>query len=174
MIKRYRDEDFWYEISSAPDAGGRMTRAYKITCRYCGRLKSFRTTGFADEKMRKHLIRDGWEIGRVAGAHVCPGCIHRHKDKSTSRADVSVTPPPSPMIALELAWMACSEKDRETFALKLYEEYFAAPPQPPSPLFAPLSPTNGETMPLDPPTIDGDDDTPADWWLELQTSGATK
>jgi hypothetical protein len=175
MSRKYHDGDFWYEITTAPDAGGRVTRAYRITCRYCNCLKTFRCAHLSEEKIRKQLIRDGWEIGRNTTSHSCPGCNQKpHRDKPqpvpVQKEEVVITPPPSSLEYLEMAWAACSEPERETFALKIYEEYFSRQKFNGEP--ARTITDDNEEAPVD----DGDD-TPADWWIEIHggaNSEATK
>jgi hypothetical protein len=75
---------------------------------------------------------------------------------------VLITPPPSPLENLETAWAACSEPDREAFALKVYEEYFEWQRFKGEPEKQPVAPPmNGSAV------IEDSDDEPADWWLEI-------
>lgn len=166
-MKRFQDHNFWYEITAQAE-GGRSTRVYRVTCRHCGCLTTFRAAMLAEERVRKQLIRDGWEIGRHIKAHACPACSHRRKDRTPlNDADVAPKPVPAPtpaptsMELLETAWLACSEQDRETFALEVYQKYFVTEP-----------PHSEEEHKDSPETAvaDNSNSEPADWWLEIHST----
>jgi hypothetical protein len=190
-MRRYREEDFWYEILTAPDAGGRVTRAYRVTCRHCNCFKSFRSGGrLSDDKMRKHLIREGWDIGRSNNLHVCPGCSEKPKPPVTAQVkplpagfvdrmlqaaldavtspqeEALITPPPEPLVTLEAAWMACSEDERREFVHKICDEHSLLG------RLYPTAPSPVEDQPVEEPPVDEEPDEPADWWIELQRGAA--
>jgi len=151
-----------------------MARIYSVTCRHCGCLRSFRSGPMSDEKVRKQLIRDGWDIGRHTKAHTCPACQHKPKNApSAPKEEVAqtTTAHAALMPSLEEVWAATSENDRVAFARKIYDEFFAH--EPASGVDARTQPDENDT---EPPVID-DDAEAADWWLEIHNgavSGATR
>jgi hypothetical protein len=152
-MRRYRDRDFWYQIDHCPNQDGRTIRRYSVTCRCCGGSTVFNAFSASEEKMRKRLIHDGWEIGKHLNLHLCPACAAKHRDKPPAQK--------TPLELLESAWASCGEKDRKAFALKISQDYFPHPVKEEKP-----------EIPKDDLPIDDEDNDPAEWWLEIQEKAA--
>lgn len=78
-MKRWRNEDFWFELTTGPDpTNGRPVRYHIIRCA-CGQESSRHAHGMSVEKLRKYFVRRGWQIGKTSNAHRCPDCQQQQK-----------------------------------------------------------------------------------------------
>jgi hypothetical protein len=69
-------EKRWYELLHvrATD-GSKGGRIYRVTCRKCGAIHDFRPNTLSDEKLKRNVERDGWQLGRYQNLHLCPICV---------------------------------------------------------------------------------------------------
>ena len=57
--------------------GNKGGRLYRIICRECAKQHDFKPNTLSDEKLRRNIIRDGWELGRYRTLHLCPKCADK-------------------------------------------------------------------------------------------------
>lgn len=180
-MKRYRDEDFWFEIvtDTAPD-GQRGARYYQVHCRRCSNKQRYHASGASNEALRKIFQRAGWTINaHNRFKHYCPDCSRRHQAQAAATTNIIPTAPaaarPNPIQRL---WLSISDDERVEFWHWLHDTYACwldnsghisliarapAPPAPepePEPLGAMSEVTHAEPPP-DPPPPPPVEDGPA-------------
>src|SRR5215510_13692410 len=115
-MRRYRAEDFWYEISHAPGPDGRVVRWYTISCRRCSNKLAHHANDLADSGLKKFFQHHGWEIGKARNQHLCAACNGRNKKKHQQQEPVAEVIPLRPQLnQLEAAWAAATEEQRNIF-----------------------------------------------------------
>lgn len=162
-MKKYRTEDFWFELTKGPSPDGvGFVRYNSITCRKCGKCTKIHNTGQSVDQMRKFFIRQNWDIGRARNLHLCPDCAVRHKHRPTEPERPRLEPPasnvvplrpPPQRVTLQEAWEQASESERLAFLILLRRDHAEITPQ-------------SEFKPVPPPDSTHNDE-PADWWKEL-------
>jgi hypothetical protein len=121
-MKKYRPNDYWYEITQRPDPNnnGRFARYYQVTCRQCGVFRLKLANSMGDDGLRKWFIAHGWEIGKSQRGHVCSRCLHEPKVAPPQAAPLEPEPelpplPEPPANPIAEAWVAASYAERKMF-----------------------------------------------------------
>jgi hypothetical protein len=198
-MKRYREEELFYELTSVPDAAGRFVRYYAVTCRKCKARASYHAACITNDALRKIFQRRKWDIGRTVKQNLCPACSgnapgqiaepERHQHYPPEPA----TPAPAmPAAATEYsnpigaAWNMASNADRVDFIHGLQyiwerrtwnAEFAEAMEVLARTILAELgnlspAPTIEPTPPDDSDSQLADEfDQPADWWQNLMSDG---
>jgi hypothetical protein len=197
-MKKYRAEDYWFEITSGPSIDGHAIRYYVIHCRRCDRMASHKASGLSNDGLRKFFVRDGWTIGRSQYGHICPECLHKRErdiakhnedlvfQQAAAREALDLNEPPSRVAQMRTLWDQCNRREREEFvfwtesqiAPQINQELEEAIEQLVN--RKPIIPSDVVDVAIDlvktvatedpaPP----EDKEPADWWKELN-SGTSK
>src|SRR5262245_44504068 len=174
-MKKFRPEDFWFELTQGPDPvmPGRQIRVLRIECRDCGQTASMHPRNMAGDVIRKHFVRAGWSIGKTRSKHVCPACNGVGRVINGTTVAIEAPPPAEPpptkdvwvVADLEDAWTRSNEEQRIGFCMRHRDE-LAALIGPTEPEPVPMPEPGPEPVPDEPEPDDGDDE-PADWWKEL-------
>ena len=77
-------DHLWYRITHVRALNGaKAERRWEVTCRKCHLVHTFRPGGSNDDKIRRNLIREGWDIGHSTLQNTCPDCEHPTRDAAT-------------------------------------------------------------------------------------------
>ena len=171
----------FYELISAPDPAGKVTRYHLVQCSKCNASNQIKSAGLSDESLKKVFTRQKWLIGKHPNQHLCPACNEgpqRHKEPAApAKPAQHEHRRPSNLELLERAWAACSADEQGVFLGQHMQ-----PVRKPS-YVPPADFQHGphiDSMPreanaaADPasqlaptPAEEPGEDEPAEWWREL-------
>jgi hypothetical protein len=179
-MKRFRESDFWFELTQAPHPStGRPVRYVRLTCRQCKSTVQTHANKMADDKLRKYFMRRNWHVGKTIQSHLCEQC------QKTQLAEAPPAAAASSKNPLFDYWLAATQQDRRELLLMIssndtlrhqmtallkevgmiHDDWL---------LDALITSTYNDNVvkfPEPAPAPAGeqhdDDNAPADWWLEI-------
>lgn len=127
-MKKYREDAFWFEITSGPSGNdGHAIRYYLARCCRCDKTASHKASGLSNDGLRKYFIRLGWYIHKNRTGHICPEC-QRKRDKhieehgedqvftqAAARETLDLNEPPSRVARMRALWDQCDVDERLDF-----------------------------------------------------------
>lgn len=177
-MKKFRADDYWFDISSGGGVNGRAVRYYSVRCKKCGAVSQYHATMLSDPALRKHFSKQGWDIGKHRHAHLCPECCVRRKPPQDE-------PKPKPPPRIDQIWDSMNEDQRAEFivrhiqAIRTMEPLVRAGLAVTAGIIAVGTPVADNVRVIEdaPPNIDEplshdveqpNDDEAAEWWKELR------
>jgi len=158
-MKKYCDDDFWFDITTGPGANGSGARYYSVRCRKCNTVAQQHASTMSNQTLQKHFARMGWDIGKSRHAHLCPACFRRNPAPPPQTHEPKEKPPNR----IDQIWLSMSTELRSAFLDRHANEIIG--------LLAPRlnEPAHDEAPP---PMVENDE--PADWWKELHERKASQ